>query len=448
LGLWTKLTSYFRKEVASVELAGGWSGGGSAAGIPVNFFSALQHTPVMTCVAILAEDVAKLPIVMYRSLPNGGKAKVTDHYLARLLRKPNSWQTRIEFMQQMVAALVLRGNCYAPIVRDARGNPEQLVPIHPDRVTLFEAPGGSYFFMVSRQGLHEWAALSSLPIMIAAEDVFHVRWLSTSNSLLGTSRVSLMRESIGLSMSMEQHAARLMGQGARPGGVLVTDHKLTADTGNNIRTAWQEAYGGFRNAGKTAVLEEGLKYEPFEMSLANAQFTEQRKFQLEEIARALRIPRHKIGLSVEGEASGLAQYDQMYWNDTISSYCDLFIPKFEELGGLDGGELFVEFDYKVLLRADAATRFETYRIGIAGMVVTPNECRRDEGLPEIEGGDTLFRFANLVPIDTPVAATKPTGGLGSDATGEPAPGGDGGAPRIDEPALPKGKVPRLNRGRR
>jgi HK97 family phage portal protein len=446
MGWLSKLTSYFRRNaVVGSELGFGlWSGGRSTAGIPVNFFSALQHTPVMACVSILAEDVAKLPIQMFRRLPNGGKFQVKDHYLARLLKKPNGWQTHIEFMQQMMSYLVLRGNAFAPIIRNARGEPEQLVPIHPDRVTLFEAPGGEYFWYVSRQGLHEMAVLSSLPIMIHNEDVFHVRWLSTSHSLLGTSRISLMRESIGLSMSMEQHAAGVMGRGARPGGVLQTDRKLGKEAGDNIRAMWQEAHGGYQNAGKTAVLEEGLKFEQIQMDMASTQFTEQRTFQLEDIARALRIPRHKIGLPVEGEASGLAEYDQQYWNDTISGYCDLFIPKLEELGGLDGEDLFVEFDYEHLLQTDIATRYEAYRIGIAGMIVTPNEVRRKEGLPDIEGGDTLFRPANLVPIDTPVAATKPTGGLGSDATGEPAPGGDGGAPRLNGK---RARLLRLNGGR-
>jgi HK97 family phage portal protein len=434
----TKLVGYFRKDAAVVggEIwgsTGGW--GVSSSGVPVNAFTALQHAPLLSCVSILSEDVAKLPVQMFRRLPNGGKAEVRDHYLAKILRKPNDWQTRLEFIEQMTVNLILRGNAYAPITRDARGIPEQLIPVHPDRVTLFEAPGtdGLYFFFVTRQGLHEMAVLSSLPLMIAAEDIFHVRWLSTFNSLLGTSRISLLRESVGIGMGLDQHVARVMGQGARPGGVLQTDHKLTKEAFDRVATAWQQGHGGYANAGKTAILEDGLKYNPIEMSLANAEVLASRKYQLEEIARVLRVPRHLIGLPVEGEAAGLAQYNQIYWNSTISSYWDRFIAKFEELGDLDGDQLFVEADYSVLLRADDETRFKAYREAIAGSILTPNEVRRKEGMAEMPDGDQLFRPANLVPLDTPVVGAeivKPTGGLGSDATGDPAPGGDGGAPGV------------------
>lgn len=426
-GLFGALVRPLRKDVAvGSELYGAADGWGiSSSGVPVNAFSALQHSPVTACVEILSTDVAKLPVRLMRRLPNGGKQQIKDHFLAKLFKKPNDYQNFFEFMEQMVANLVLRGNAYAPIIRNMRGEAEQLIPVHPDRCTLFEAPGGEYFFFVTRQGLHEMAALSSLPLMIASEDILHIRWLSTYNSLLGTSRIGLIREAVGLSMALEQHQARLMGQGARPGGVLSTDRKLSPETAPRVKADWQQNYGGFRNAGKTAVLEEGLKWTPITMTNVEAEFAASRLYQLEEVARAFRIPRHKLGLKVEGEATGLSQYEQAYWNDTISAYVTRFKLKFEELAGLDGDDIFVDFDYNVLLQADKFSRYETHRLGIMSGIVTPNECRGDEGLAKMEGGETLFRPANLVPIATPIASTSTTGGVGSDITGEPAPGGSG-----------------------
>lgn len=404
--------------------ADGW--GISSSGVPVNAFTGLQCTTVMQCVSMLSEDISKLPIGLFRRLPNGGKEKVKDHYLSKIIKKPNDWQTRGEFVEMMMYALLLRGNSYAVIIRNARGIPEQLIPIHPDRVTLYEAPGGEYFFFVTRQGLHEMAILSSEPLLIAAEDIFHIRWLSTWNSLLGTSRIGLIREAVGLAMALEQHQSRLIGQGARPGGVLMTDQRLSKEVVDRLVAAWQQNYGGFRQAGKTAILEQGVKFDPITLTNVDAQFIESREFQIRDIARIFRIPPHKLGLRTEGAASGLVQYDQGYLNDTLSSYIERWIPKFEELGDVDGDDLFVEFDYEHFLKADIATRLEAKKAGVMGMIYTPNEVRRGEGLPDVPFGDVIYQQKNLVPLGTPPEPEGGDGkGVGSDTTGAPAPGGDG-----------------------
>jgi phage portal protein BeeE len=212
-----KATTSGDHPVVGSELLDAWQEAGmSGVGVPVNAVTALRYVAVMTCVSILAEDVAKLPINLMRRLPNGGKVRVkpNEHFLARLLKKPNDWQTRFEFIEMMMAALTLRSNSFAVIIRDDRGFPVQLIPVHPDRVTLYEAPGGKWFWAVARQGLHEMAVLEDLPFLIHNDDMLHIRWMQTWHSLLGTSRVDLMREAIGVGMSQEQMAARMAGNGA------------------------------------------------------------------------------------------------------------------------------------------------------------------------------------------------------------------------------------------
>ncbi len=131
----------------------------------------------MACVSILACDVAKIPFDIYRRLPDGGKEVFKDHPLHRLMRHPNNWQTAFEFKEMLQASLVLRGNGYAPVVRNGRGDPLYLVPVHPDRVGLFEAPSGEYFYAVTRNGLHEMVMLRDHPLLISSADMFHLRWL-------------------------------------------------------------------------------------------------------------------------------------------------------------------------------------------------------------------------------------------------------------------------------
>ena len=194
----------------------------------------------------------------------------------------------------MQAAVLLRGNGYAVIVRDYRGTPQMLVPINPDRVALWEAPDGELFYMVTRSGLHEMAVLRQEPLLIHSDDIFHLKAL-TLNGLIGLSPISMARESIGLAISQEQLASRWAANGARPSGVLQTDRKLSPESAARLGEQWKTIHSGSMNAGKVAVLEEGLKWEALSMSSVDMEFLASRQFQLAEIARVYRVPMHMLG---------------------------------------------------------------------------------------------------------------------------------------------------------
>lgn len=415
------------KDTGSVgsELLDLWEGvSNTGAGVSVNAFTAMQAVAVMACTSILAEDFAKLPCRVVQHLPKGGKRLAKEHPLYPLLRKPNDWQTWFEYAEMMDAALILRGNAYAVKVRDGRARVVQKVPIHPDRVVLWEAPDGDWFYFVTRNGLHELAVLKDEPIMIPSADVFHLRWMSSWNSLIGLSRIGLMRESIGLSIAQTNQAARLAGNGARPGGILSTPQKLSQDVIDRLRSQWEQTYGGWRNTGKTAILEQDLKWQALGMTSTDAQFLESRKFQTEEIGRMFRVPLHKLGV-MEARTTGtsLVQMDQEYLNSVLSSYCDRWKARLERDFDIDGEEYAVEFDYSHFLKADIQTRLAALRTGVVSMIYTPNEARAAEGLPDIEGGDALYQPTNVAPIGFTPGGNET--GPGSDVTGAPAPGGDG-----------------------
>lgn len=398
-------------------------GGGTSAGVPVNAISGLHYGPLLTCCNIISEDLAKLPVGMFRARPNGGKEQVRDHYLARLLVRPNSWQNRLEFFEMMTCNLLLRGNAYACIIRNDRGFPEQLIPIHPDRVGLREAPGGWWFYYVARAGLHEMAALEPLPIMIANEDMFVIRWQADpQRSLLGMDRLSLLRESIGIGLAMEQHLARTFGQAARPGGVLMVSGNVNPERFNQIQAKWQESHGGWRNGGKTAILEGGMTWQQVEMSLEAIEFSAARDYELRAMARCFRLPLHKLGLQGDQTPQNLVQMETLYWNDCVSIYADRWALKLEELGDLDGVNRFVQFDYSRILAADVKTSMDVARAGVGSGILSINDARRQLGYPDDPLGDTLLVPSGMVPLGTyPGGQGQP----GSNTTGRPAPGGDG-----------------------
>lgn len=395
----------------------------SSGGMAVTQLTALQVSTVQACVSIRAEDVAKLPAHVYELLPNGGRKIVSDHFLERLLQRPNDYQSRFEFVEQMQVSILLRGNAYAVILRDGRGRPIALIPINPDRVWIFEAPGGELFYQIARRGMHETAVLSSMPLMIPAEDILHLRWMALDSSLYGASRIGLARESMGLALSQQELAGRLSANGTNLGGVLQTDQKLTEEAAQRLKKAWTDRKQGLRNAGDTAVLEQGMKWQPMGMTARDAEMIASRGFQVQEIARLYRMPMHKVGVVERGAGTSIPEMNQEYANDTVSSDLCRWEAKLAQTFGLIDDGYFVEFDIAGLIRASLMTRYQAYRAGITGLFLKPNEARRAEGLPDDPDGDKLYQPTNMAPL-----GFEPTGGEtgpGSDATGQPAPGGMG-----------------------
>lgn len=420
----------------------GWSSP-SATGIAISQQTALACAAVMACVSILAEDVSKLRPRLWRdrmkveggrTIKAGGRDPATDHYLHRFMRKPNGWQTWTRFCSQMMIGLVLRGNAYAVIVRDRGGLPVMLVPINPDFVHLWQAPDGSLFWMVTRNGLHQMAMLRNVPMLVPFRDMLHLMGVS-SNGLVGLSKIAMNREAIALALAQEQQAARWMGNAARPSGVLTTDQKMTPDAFERSKQSWQQAQTGLMNSGKTAMLEMGLKWQPLSMTSQDIEFIASRTFQLYEIARMFRVPPHMIGEVARGTNSSITQQSQEYFNTTLSTYTNEWKEQLEFTFDLDEDGVYVEFDRSILLEGDIQARFNVYRLGTAAKVLSTNECRDREGYgPAPEGddvpyGDRVYHQTNMVPLGTEFGGNTDAG-LGSDAGGM-NPGA--GAPNADDP---------------
>jgi HK97 family phage portal protein len=390
----------------------------SSAGVVVSQMRALQEVTCMACVSIRSADLAKLPVHVWRTRADGGQEIVPDHPLERILTRPNAWQTRMEFVETMQAALLMKGNAFAAIDRNGRSTPLGLIPISD--AVLVSNDDGDLFYRWTAGNEYEKAALSRFKNPIPAADVLHLRWLSL-NGLLGLSRMSLARDAIGLSLALEEHSARLFANGARPGGVLATEKRLDDATFARFKAQW-DAYSGSGNSGKTPILEEGMKWLPQAMTSVESQTIDARRLQTEQIATVFDVPLHRLGIIPEGGGPAIIQAHQMYLNNTLSTDAERWEAKLGAAFGLPEG-MFVEFDLDYFNRADVQTRMTAYRTGVVGMILTPDEARNKEGLGRVTGGDTLYQPTNVAPI-----GFMPNGsetGPGSDITGAPAPGGDG-----------------------
>lgn len=413
------LASFVRSETSFVgkSAEAGFSTGGflpslggirSAAGVTITQATALAISTVYSCVMIRSKDVARCTPRLMKVNSARSEKPVSNHPVAKLFVRPNWIQTWFEFALQMHAAFLLRGNAYAVILRDRQGSPVALIPINPDGVQILEATDGSLFYQVTRFGLFHMAALREMPMAIPEEDILHVRGLAL-NMLVGLSLITIARDSFGVALGLEQQAARFMANGARPSGVLTTDKKMSKDAGDRLREQWDSLRSGLANVGRTAILEEGLKWSAMQLSSVDLEFIAQRNFSVADIARWFDMPLYKLGVPQEMARIKFDDADQAYVNTTIMPDLDLWEQKIIQRFNLDDDDLVADFDERRLLRAAEATRVNNQRLKIMSGISTQNECRAENGDPSLPGGDVLLTPVNLAASGSDMSGTAPDG---------------------------------------
>lgn len=352
-------------------------------GVPVTPESALRVATYFACVRVLAEDIAKLPLLLYRRRADGGRDRATDHPLYRLMHlRPNDWQTSFGFRETAQAHLGMRGNAYAFINR-VGGRIHELVPLHPDRVQPKQDPDYTIWYEVDRQRRE-------------AHEILHVSGLSL-DGVTGVSVATYARETLGLAVATETHGARLFAQGALFRGILQHPKALKDEkVGKRIRESFDEAFRG-EGAHQTALLEEGMTYEKVSMTAEDSQFLGTREFQAHEIARWFRMPPHKVGLLEKATFSNIEHQALEYVVDTLLPW----LVRWEQrctaslLTEGEQDEYFFEFLVDGLLRGDQAARYKAYKDAVLTGFMSRNEVRAKENLNPIEGLDEFLTPLNM-----------------------------------------------------
>ena len=369
------------------------AGGGSQAGVTVNADTAMKASAVYACVRVLAETVAQLPLKVIEIMPDGRRREARDHPIYELLHdQPNSWQTSFEFREMMMGHLALRGNAYAEIIPGPRGFADQLIPIHPDMVRVEQTRGKVLVYEVKDR--------TGRARKRSQEEIIHLKLLS-SDGITGLSPIQLGRDSIGLSLATESYGARFFKNDARPGGVITHPGVLKPEARMNLKSSWQQAHSGTANSHKTAVLEEGMKWEQIGMTSEDAQFLETRAFQITDIARIFRVPPHLISDLSKATFSNIEQQSLEFvihtmmphlvrWEQTLNK--DLIINR---------RRFAVKFNVDGLLRGDAAARAAFYKSGITDGWLTRNEVREKENMNPLPGLDEPLTQLNMGSVSAP-----------------------------------------------
>jgi HK97 family phage portal protein len=373
----------------------------TAAGVSVSPETAMRCAPVFACVRVIAETIAQLPLHLYERLPNDGRKRATDHPLYLLLAEAaNDWTPASEFRLVMQTNFMLHGNAYAYVGRSGDVVSE-LIPLDP-RTVAVEPDQRT---MVPRYIVTDVAGGRR---NYDRREILHLRGVG-SNLYQGDSPVMRAREAIALSIVLEQHGAGLFGRGARPAGVLKAPKPIGPEALVRLRESFERMFQGGLNAGKTAILEDGMDFTALQLSSVDAQFLEMRKFQLQEIARVFRVPLSLINdldRITYNNAESLGQQFLTFcllpilklWRDAIS--ISLLTPA-------ERRTYYADFLVDDLARADLAARFTAYSQAINAGIFNPNEIRQMENRGPYAGGETFMRPVNTAPAPKSGA---PTGG--------------------------------------
>jgi len=367
----------------------GPSGYGTPAAVEVTEESALQLSAVWACVRLLAETVATLPVTVYRKTENGREI-AEDHWLSKLMaRKVNRYQTRIEFFETMMLNLVLHGNCYAKITRIG-GQIRSILPMMSSQIEVKLLPDGSIVYLYSADGNVD---------ALSAESVWHVRLYG--NGIIGKSPLAFGRNMLGIAQAAEDAVTKIYANGGKPSGVLSFDRLLTTEQ----RAAVREKFGSLTTGTdeRLLVLEQGVKFDAVSMSPQDIELLSSRKHQTDQIARWFGVPSILINQN-EGTTtlgSSAAEIISTFYKINLRPYLERFESSVSTnlFTQAESEEFEFEFDFEGLLRSDIKSRFEGYRTAVAGTILTPNEVRRIEGWPRVEGGDSLLSQINMTPIE-------------------------------------------------
>ena len=374
--------------------------GGTTSGKTVTERSAMQMTAVYSCVRILAEAVAGLPLHLYKYTDDGGKEKAIDHPLYRLLHdEPNPEMSSFVFRETLMTHLLLWGNAYAQVIRNGKNEVIALYPLMPNKMTVDRDSNGQLYYSYYR-GSDEAIRDTQNTVILKPLDVLHIPGLGF-DGLVGYSPIAMAKNAIGMAIACEEFGAKFFANGAAPSGVL--EHPGTIKDPSRVRDAWQSQFGGSSNSGKVAVLEEGMKYTPISISPEQAQFLETRKFQINEIARIFRVPPHMVGDLEKSSFSNIEQQSLEFVKYTL----DPWVTRWEQsiqralLSQGEKAQYFVKFNLEGLLRGDYQSRMNGYAIGRQNGWMSANDIRELENLDRIpaeEGGDLYLINGNMLPM--------------------------------------------------
>ena len=359
---------------------------------------AMLLSTVYRCVNLISDSVAQLPFEPYQVDSKGFKRKYESHPTYHMLNcEPNKRMTRYTFIKLLISSMLLRGNGYAYIVRDKAGNAVELIYIPYEYVTI--VPPKYIYEPVSYK-------ITGFDFEVPDSDMINIVNY-TSDGVTGISTLHSARLTLELASNSEEHARNFFGGGCNVGGILTVQSSLTPRQKEDIKTSWNQSFGG-RNGTSNglAVLEGNMTYAPISVNSRDAQLLETRQFNVTDICRFFNVsPVMAFDLS-HSSYSTVEATNISFLSTTLQPILSKLELEFKRKLFKSHADIDVRFDVAELLRTDKQSQSEYYQKMILNGIMSVNEVRKELNLIPVEGGDTNFIAANLLSL-TACASNMP-----------------------------------------
>ena len=315
---------------------------------------------------------------------NGVWKDASDAKIDNLFTKPNQFQNRIQFQETWVNSKLCHGNTYVMKVRNSLGEIIELRILDPDKVVPLVADDGSVFYQISPDNI------SGLPtqVTVPAREIIHDRFNCLFHPLIGVSPIYACGMAAMQGKHILESSSFFFKNGGKPSGVITIPGSVSEDKAREIKNNWDTGYTG-ENAGKTGLLSGGAEYKAVTMSAVDAETVEQQKLSAEMVCSAFHVPAYKVGVGDMPSYDNIEALEQQYYSQCLQVLIESIELLLDEAFDLDARKE-IELDISSLLRMDSERRMKTLGEGVKNTILTPNEARKKENLPPVEGGDALY----------------------------------------------------------
>lgn len=364
----------------------------------VKLDNVLTYAAVFACVTLIAADVAKLCLRLVEETDEDIWEPTDSPAFSPVLRKPNRYQTRIEFIEQWVVSKLIHGNAYILKERDNRGVVTAWYVLDPTRVIPLVAQDGSVYYELRRDDL---SGLPQESVTVPASEIIHNKMVALFHPLVGVSPIYACGVAALQGLTMQGNSQKFFSNGSNPGGVLTAPGAISDETAARLKAYWDANYTG-DNVGKVAVLGDGLKYERMAVNAVDAQLIDQLKWTGETVCTAFKVPAYMVGIGPPPPYANVEYLIQQYYSQCIQSQINSIELAMEEGLGLltpiSGTQYGVEFDIDDLIWMDATTRVNSAKTAIAGGL-SPDETRKKYfGVSTVPGGDQVYMQQQMWPL--------------------------------------------------
>lgn len=365
------------------SFAGAWQ-----RNITVDHNAVLAFHAVFSCMTLIASDIAKLRVKLVAQDSDGIWTETSNAAFSPVLRKPNGYQTRIQFWENWMLSKLSRGNTYVLKERDNRGVVKALYVLDPTRVKPMVTPDGAVYYELQPDNM---AGLQEERVMVPASEIIHDRFNCLFHPLVGVSPIYACGLAATQGLNIQNNSANLFGNASRPGGLLIAPGRIDPENAKRLKDVWDNNYTG-ANAGKVAILGDGMKYESLSVTPEDAQLIDQLKWTAEVVCSTFHVPPYKIGVGAMPSYNNVQALNVEYYSQCLQVHIEAAELCVDEGLGIGAGVATngttygVEFDLDNLLRMDSVTQIQVLKD--AAGILSPNEMRAKLDKKPKEGGDS------------------------------------------------------------